>query len=403
MERPVISCDVSKGSSHIQGFIGLSNPTCKPFIVHHVKSELKVIKEMIDSLQRQTHQKPVFVFEYTGVYHEAIIAYVSKLDIDIVAISPLESAKVRKGNIRPTKTDAMDCKNIAEVYYKRVGDKKPITIYKSDSSNNVKTLSRKRRSLLNDLKRIKVTYRRYLDLVWPCLDLYFKEMDGKVILTIVRTYKHPETIKRRTSYQIGDVLENNAHCRHKRSLELADKIKDYAKESSSGVNEKSEYVNCLMEAIDELLDKEKQIEEIENKLLNLVRKYPTYPLIKSIPGIGNKLAIVIASELGDYTRFKSAKQLVAYCGIDPTVLQSGTDDGKHYSISRKGNPILRSAIYLAVRIMIGMKDVDNQITEFFHKKKSSGLSQKASAVATSRKLLHVMYGMFTKGVCFETK
>jgi len=25
MERPVISCDVSKGRSHIQGYIGLSN------------------------------------------------------------------------------------------------------------------------------------------------------------------------------------------------------------------------------------------------------------------------------------------------------------------------------------------------------------------------------------------
>ena len=36
MERPIISCDVSKGSSHIRGFIGLSNPVGDPFVVRHI-------------------------------------------------------------------------------------------------------------------------------------------------------------------------------------------------------------------------------------------------------------------------------------------------------------------------------------------------------------------------------
>lgn len=403
MERPVISCDVSKGSSHIQGFIGLSNPVSDPFVVHHVKSELKLIKDLVDSLTVRTHQKPVFVFEYTGIYHESIIAYVSKLAVDIVAISPLESAKVRKNNIRPTKTDKKDCRNIAEVYYRKLSDNKVIRTYQTDSSNNVKALSRKRNAFLIDYRRVKTQYRMYLDLVWPCLELYFKEVTGKVVLTIVKTYKHPERIKKRTSYQIGDVLENNAHCKHKRSLELADRIKEYAKEAVSGVKENSEYVNSLVDTIDELISLENKIEETEKRMLELVRKYPTYSLLRSIPGVGDKLSIIIASELGDYTRFKTAKQLVAYCGIDPSVLQSGKDDGEHYSITRKGNSILRSALYMVVRVMIGMKDVDNQITKFFYKKKSSGLSQKAATVAASRKLLHTMFAMFSKGVCFETK
>lgn len=45
--------------------------------------------------------------------------------------------------------------------------------------------------------------------------------------------------------------------------------------------------------------------------------------LKSIPGIGKIIDTIILSEIGDITRFKSAKALVAYAGIDPTVKQSG--------------------------------------------------------------------------------
>ena len=119
MENPIISCDVSKGSSHIQGFIGLSNPVGSPFVVRHLKCDLKLIKDLAKDLEKQTRKKPIFVFEYTGVYHECIVNYAHSIGLETHAISPLESAKVRKSSIRVTKTDSKDCANIATVYYTR--------------------------------------------------------------------------------------------------------------------------------------------------------------------------------------------------------------------------------------------------------------------------------------------
>ena len=72
MENPVIACDVSKGSPHIQGFIRLSNPVGNPFVVRHLKSDLKLIKELANLLEKQSHKKPRFVFEFTGIYHECL-------------------------------------------------------------------------------------------------------------------------------------------------------------------------------------------------------------------------------------------------------------------------------------------------------------------------------------------
>ena len=399
MERPIISCDVSKGNSHIRGFIGLSNAIGDPFVVHHVKSELKLIKELAKSLENQAHQKVAFVFEYTGVYHESIVRYALKIGLIVYAISPLESAKVRKSSIRPVKTDSRDCTSIAETFYKRE-EKHLNKPYVSDQTD-LKALSRHRRSLLDELRAVKCTYRRYLDLIWPCLDLYFKEVTGKIITTVVRVYHHPGVLKRRTSQQIAEVLENNGHCSYKRGLSIADKLKDYALDSMSGVDEKSEYVNCLTSALDRIIDLEKRVLETDKKMDRLLNMGELYGLIKSIPGIGEKLSMIISAELGDYTRFKTAKQLVAYIGLDPHIDQSGNDDGEHRSITRKGNSILRSSLYLAVTCMLGQ--YDNQITKFYYQKKSSGLPHKVAAVATCRKLACTIFGMFTSGVCFETK
>ena len=394
MEDPIIACDVSKGSSHIQGFIGLSNPVGSPFVVQHLKCDLKLIKELAKSLEKQTHKKPKFIFEFTGIYHECIAKYIQSLGLDLYAISPLESAKVRKSQIRVTKTDSKDCLNIATVYYTR-------GIRKLESTNSdIKSLSRSKKETRKELTEQMCIYHRYLDLVWPCFDEYFG-VDSKTSEIIVSTYKHPYVIKRRSVNMVAEILLNNGHYSKKRAYDLAYKIKEYASNSVSGVNEKSEYVNALMSSFDKIQNLKSEIESINLRLDNLLRKSGSYQLLKTVPGIGANLLIQMTAEIGDHTRFKTAKQFVAYIGLDPSILQSGKDDGIHYSITRKGNGILRSCLYLAVSQMLTQK-LDNQITRFYFKKKSSGLSHKVAAVASCRKLACCVFGMLKNGTCFET-
>lgn len=394
MEDPIIACDVSKGKSHIQGFIGLSNPVGNPFVVRHLKSDLKLIKELAKSLEKKAHKKPKFVFEFTGIYHECIAKYIQSIGLELYAISPLESAKVRKSQIRVTKTDSKDCLNIATVYYTR-----KIRKFESDN-NDVKSLSRSKRNIRNELIEQRCVYHRYIDLVWPCFDEYFG-IDSKSSDIIVSTYKHPYVIKRRSVNMVAEILLNNGHFSKNRAFDIAYKIKDYASNCVSGVDEKSDYVNALISSYSKINSLKKEMEEINLELDNLLRKSPVYQLLKTVPGIGANLLIQMSAEIGDYTRFKTAKQFVAYIGLDPSILQSGTNDGEHYSITRKGNGILRSCLYLAVSQMLTQK-LDNQITRFYFKKKSSGLSHKVAAVASCRKLACCVFGMLKSGTCFET-
>ena len=42
------------------------------------------------------------------------------------------------------------------------------------------------------------------------------------------------------------------------------------------------------------------------------------PTLPTVPGVGRATAAQIAAEVGDATRFRDAKALVAYAGLDPT-------------------------------------------------------------------------------------
>jgi transposase len=76
-----------------------------------------------------------------------------------------------------------------------------------------------------------------------------------------------------------------------------------------------------------------QIEEIEKHIREVVKVTPKMQLIKSLPGVGDILAIVIALEIGDVERFGNAEHLASYSGTVPRVSSSG---GKtHYGQVRQ--------------------------------------------------------------------
>ena len=118
-EAPILAFDVSKGSSHCQGYLSFGKPSSKPIKAAHSRSGMAAAEGISETLERKTGRKPKVVMESTGVYSKPVIRWAESLGLEVYLISPLESAKVRKSRVRPTKTDALDCGVIAEVAYTR--------------------------------------------------------------------------------------------------------------------------------------------------------------------------------------------------------------------------------------------------------------------------------------------
>ncbi len=73
-----------------------------------------------------------------------------------------------------------------------------------------------------------------------------------------------------------------------------------------------------------LLDQlQRQIDEVEDRIHELVRMTSEMQLLMSLPGVGAILAVVIAFEIGDVARFPDSAHLASYCGAVPRVKSSG--------------------------------------------------------------------------------
>jgi transposase len=99
-----------------------------------------------------------------------------------------------------------------------------------------------------------------------------------------------------------------------------------------------ETVDASLYLIDYL---ESEVAAIEKELRAAGADHPYVPLLVTVPGIGWVLAFTIAAEIGDITRFPSAKKLVGYTGLCPRVRQSGDSDRRG---SKQGPRYLRWAM-----------------------------------------------------------
>jgi transposase len=66
-----------------------------------------------------------------------------------------------------------------------------------------------------------------------------------------------------------------------------------------------------------------QISALEDRIRAQIALTPAMQLLKTLPGVGDLLAIVIDREVGSISRFPSAAQFSSYCGTTPWVSSSG--------------------------------------------------------------------------------
>ena len=88
---------------------------------------------------------------------------------------------------------------------------------------------------------------------------------------------------------------------------------------------------------------QQQILEVENKLDELAASDARVQLLRTIPGVGPRLAEAIVTMFDDVTRFTTAGQVGAYIGMVPKQFDSGETE-RNGRITRHGNRLVRSLL-----------------------------------------------------------
>ena len=123
-------------------------------------------------------------------------------------------------------------------------------------------------------------------------------------------------------------------------------------------------------------------------------------LLQSIPGLALKSSCLLLAELGDVTRFSSARALVAFVGLSPRVFVSGSSVNKRTGITRWGSHRVRKLLYLPALTGIRWNPL---LKETFERLTSRGKPKMVALVACMAKLLRIIYGVLTRGRPFDPK
>lgn len=146
----------------------------------------------------------------------------------------------------------------------------------------------------------------------------------------------------------------------------------------------------------------KQLADTDQELRQFAKSAPAREreareVLETIPQVGEVTIDVVLSELGDWKRFRNAKRVVAYAGLDPGVRESA-GKARNLTITKEGSRLLRWALVeTAWRLVYRLQ----RWRAVFEKLKRNTGSEKRAIVGVARRVLCVMYAMLREGKAYR--
>ncbi len=131
------------------------------------------------------------------------------------------------------------------------------------------------------------------------------------------------------------------------------------------------------------------IKKLDKAIQTQVQQHSLVTLITSVPTVGLITAGTILAEVGDFNRFKTAKQLASYAGLCPCQRSSG--EKVHYGgITKVGSKYLR---YVLVEAAMRFRIHHDPVIFAWYEQIKKMHSPMKARVALARKLLTIMWYM----------
>jgi transposase len=292
------------------------------------------------------------------------------------------------------KTDQKDPRIIAQIIL--IGSSLRVTLPEGDKAI-VRELTRSRKAILEDKKRIQNRLLHHLAQYFPEVEKLFKDITCKTALYLLKNYSIPDNIQKTNEDQLINELRKLSRGRF--TAKKVKQLKSYSEESigvKQGIEAYKMLLLILIEQIEFSLNK---IKEIENRIKAILVRIPEYYILKSIKGLGDMTIATIISEVGDFTRFNNAHELEKFTGLNLVENSSG----KHYGIkriSKIGNEHLRCALYFGVLRMIKK---GGAYYEVYQKHLEKGMEKKKAIIVIAKKMLRTIHSLIKNEQMFEVK
>ncbi|RLK63004.1 IS110 family transposase [Atopobacter sp. AH10] len=330
--------------------------------------------------------------EATGHYSLNLINFLVDNGFNPVIFNPLQINLFRKAHtLRKTKTDKTDAKLIA--FMLSSSDAKPHL----DLSYHVvelKSLTRYRYRLKDQLARLKISISRIVNIIFPELENLVYSVNQKSTLALLHEFPSNYLIANTHLTRITNILKSNSRGKYDKSKAL--EIRSAALNSIG--SDSDAYRFELVQTIDLINFYSSKIDELDSKIKDILLELES-PIL-SIPGISFNLASIILAEIVDINKFDTPSQLQAFAGLDPATHQSGKFVASGVSMVKRGSPYLRWALLNAARL-VSMRDPS--FKEYYQKKRNEGKHHFVALTHVAKKLIRVIFKLLKTNTLFVSQ
>ena len=327
--------------------------------------------------------------EATGHYSLNLINFLIDNGYSPVVFNPLQINLFRKAHtLRKTKTDKIDAKLIALMLSS--SDAKP-HLDLSYHVMDLKSLTRYRSRLKDQLARLKISLTRIIEIMFPELEDCVYSINQKSTIALLYEFPSKELIANAHLTRLTNVLKDNS--RGKYSKDKALEIRKAAINSIGTSSDASSFE--LVQTIDMINFYSSKIDDLDAKIKDILIELES-PIL-SIPGISYNLGSIILAEIVDINRFDTSSQLQAFAGLDPVTHQSGKFIATGVSMVKRGSPYLRWAILNAARL-VAMRDPCFQ--DYYQRKRKEGKHHFVALTHVAKKLIRVIFKLLKTNTQF---
>jgi transposase len=147
---------------------------------------------------------------------------------------------------------------------------------------------------------------------------------------------------------------------------------------------------------------QEQIRQIEQRIRQHIDDDPTLKgqrdLLDSVPGLGDATIPILLGHYGGPVRFATARQAVAFAGLDVCHYESGSSVHGRPRLSKRGNSRLRKAMYMPALVSMRLTPWGKT---FAARLAAAGKPKMVILGAIMRKLVQIAYAILRTGKKFD--
>jgi transposase len=323
--------------------------------------------------------------EATGHYwRNLFVALIAKSYV-VAVLNPLRTARFAEGELRRTKTDAIDALGIARF----AQQKRPRTTQLPDApTEELRELERLRERLAEDFASRLRQLHRAVDLGFPEFTRYVRTLESQLATTILSRYPTAASFRGVPVKKLARIVYDGSH---RIGEELARALIEAA-DKSVGAYHSEPYrlrIKYLCEDV-ELL--RRRLKDLARDIGRKVDEHEIGKLIMTIEGVGPLTAACLIAELGDPARFDSPGAIASYVGVVPRIRQSGKKRFTKGPAIPFGNARLRKSLFMVVLQLIRR---NAWLRQYYERLRAAGKPGKVAVIAAMRKLLVAVWSVAT--------